>query len=398
LLARALALAVCLAAGAALAANPASMRRLNEAIELLNAGKLAEAREVVAKLEGAALGPYERSRVEQVTASIEYAQGNLGAARTHLERARDSGGLNDAELAAVQFQIAQLYVADEKWRDGIAALEAWFAKAEEPGPAAYYLLAVAHFQLGESERALAPAQRAVELADPPNAAWLELLIALRLQREEWAQAVPLLERLLSLAPDRKSAWLQLSAAHAARGDRAGAVAPLAIARRAGLLRDSSELRRLAELAFAAGMPARGAAVLREALAANQLEHDPATERALGNAYLAARDYERALAPLERAAELAEGGDDFARLAELHAQRDEWPAASRALRQALAKGKLARPGQAELLLGVASYNQGELTAAGQAFARAQADPAVRDQAERWLRLLRSETGVTPAASH
>src|SRR5262245_8418000 len=116
------------------------MRRLNEAIELLNSGKLAEARAAVAKLEGASLGPYERGRVEQVTASIEYAQGNLGAARTHLERARDSGGLNDSELAAVQFQIAQLLVAEEKWREGIAALEAWFAKAEKPGPAAYYLL------------------------------------------------------------------------------------------------------------------------------------------------------------------------------------------------------------------------------------------------------------------
>ena len=60
----------------------------------------------------------------------------------------------------------------------------------QPNSTAYYLLAVAYYQQGDKRRALAPAEKAVELSEKPQESWLQLLLALRLQNEQYAEAVP----------------------------------------------------------------------------------------------------------------------------------------------------------------------------------------------------------------
>src|SRR5216684_2677469 len=146
--------------------DPATGKRLNEAVEQLHAQHYAEAKAALAKLNLERLSPYELSRAEQLFAAVEQAQGNYGPAREHLNKAIASGGLNDQEIATARFQIAQLFMSENKWKEGAEALKQWFATAQNPNSNAYHLLAIAYYQMGDHAAAMEPAQKAVDLAGP----------------------------------------------------------------------------------------------------------------------------------------------------------------------------------------------------------------------------------------
>jgi tetratricopeptide (TPR) repeat protein len=369
--------------------DPTTGKRLVEAIEHLKADRHAQARAALGKLDPERLSPYERSRFEQIHASIASAQGDHDGALVHVSEAIGSGGLNEQELAQAEFQIAQLYMAQEKWREGIAALEKWLAPPREPNSNAYYLLAVAYYQLGQHERALAPAQRAIDLGDKPQESWLQLLLALRIEREEYREAVPILKRLIGIAPDRKSYWVQLSSVHARLGSHPDAAAPLQLAFRAGLLTEESELRRLAELLMAAGIPYRAALILDDAIEGKRVQPDARLYQTLANCWIASSEYDRAIQPLERAAEATGSGELFVRLGQLHVQREDWVGATDALARALRDGHLENAGDAQLLMGIAFYHQRKPREARTWFQRAREHASTKSQADGWLRHLEKE---------
>jgi hypothetical protein len=365
-------------------------KRLNDALEALKAEKYADVRAGLAKLNAAKLSPYEVSRVEQILAAADQGEEKFDAARGHLKKALDSGGLNDSEMLAVRFQIAQSFLAEERWKEGIVALKEWFAVAPNPNSSAYYLLAVAHYQLNETNAALEPAQKAVDLSDKPQESWLQLLLSLRVTREEYRLAVPILKRLIAMAPTKKTYWVQLSSVHAQLGSYQDAVLPMQAAYLGGLLTEEKEVKRLAELLVQVGIPFRAAQVLTAAMEKNQFASDPKAYELLGNCWIAAREYAKAVPPLEKAADLAENGDLFVRLAEVHMQREDWDSAAKALGRGIDKGKLKNPSTAQLLLGIAFYNQKRPKEARSAFERARADASSRSQADGWLRQIEVDT--------
>lgn len=365
-------------------------KRLSGAQDSLDAQRYDEARMILSHLNPKRLNPVERSRIAQLRAAIDQAEGNLGAAREHLLEALADGGLTPEEATKVRYQVAQLYIAEEKWGEGARLLEEWIQTVEEPGPAPYYLLGIAYYQLEDYERAVSPAEKAVELAEQPQENWLQLLLALRIQREEYALAAPVLEKLVAAFPDKKTYWIQLSSVHAALGEYDNAVAVLQLAMNAGLLTDEQDQRRLSELLAHVGIPYRGGRILAASMESSEkLRSDAAAQELLGNCWIAAREYAKAVVPLERAAELAPSGDLYVRLAQVEVQREDWARATAALERAIAKGDLSNAANAELLLGIAFFSRDKLAEAKPWFEKAAADDAYRAQAEGWLKQIEME---------
>jgi tetratricopeptide (TPR) repeat protein len=333
-------------------------RILNEAIELLNAENLAGASQKISTLQLDRLSPYERGTVERILFNISYAQERYEEAREHLQNAIDSGGLNAQQIDEHRYQRAQLFIHEEKWREGAEALEEWFTTAANPNSAAYYLLAMAYYQLEDLARAVEPAKKAVELMDPakPNESWLSMLSALHLQREEYREAVPLLHQLIAAAPDKKTYWVQLASVYVQLEDYPNGLGILQLAYSVGLVTDDSEIRRLADLLLFNDVPYRGAQVLEAAIERRLLTLDEKLYEKLANCWIAAGELERSIAPLQRAAELAPNGETFVRLGEVQAQRKDWPAAIAAIQRGIDKGQLEDPGNAQLWLGIAHYSQ------------------------------------------
>ena len=143
--------------------DAATGKVLNEAIELLNKEDFKGAAAKIGALNLDKLSPYERSKVEQILFNISYSQEKYDEARGHLQKAIDSGGLNQQEIDQARYQAAQLYMQQEKWKEGAAALEEWFKTAAKPNSAAYYLLAVAYYQQEQFAKALPPDRKSTRL-------------------------------------------------------------------------------------------------------------------------------------------------------------------------------------------------------------------------------------------
>ena len=371
--------------------DAATGKILTEAIEALNAEKYSAASAALAKLKLDGLSPYERSRVEQILATIDHSQDKYASARDHLNKAIAAGGLNEEEVSQTKYQIAQLWLAEEKWKEGAAALEDWFRTATKPNSAAYYLLAVAYYQQELYDKALSPAQKAVDLAEKPQESWIQLVLALHLQKENWQQAVPLLNRLINIAPDKKTYWQQLSYVYGQLGQYPQALAVMQLAYNAGLLDSDSDIRRLADLLLFNDVPYRCGEILDQAMAKNAVKGDLKLYEKQANCWIAAREFKRAVTPLTRAAEMAGNGDLYVRLGEVQVQRSDWGGAADALSKGLRKGGLKDTGNAQLMLGIALYNQKKLDQAAEWFNKAKSSEKSRKTAEGYLQLMQAQAG-------
>lgn len=361
---------------------------LNEAIELLNMEQFAAAGAKIGTLQLDKLSPYERGKVEQILFNIAYSQEKFDEARGHLQKAIDSGGLNQVEIDQARYQSAQLFMQEEKWKEGAAALEEWFKTAANPNSAAYYLLAVAYYQQEDFAKALPPAKKAVELMDKPQESWLGMLSALHLQREEYREAVPVLQKLIEVVPDKKTYWMQLSSVYGQMEDYPNALAIMQLAYEVGLVTEDQEVRRLADLLVFNDVPYRGAQVLEAAIEKKIVTLDDKLYEKLANCWIAAAEFDKSLAPLQRAAELSANGDLFIRLGEVQVQREDWPAAITAIQRGIDKGQIKDPANAQLLLGIAHYSQKDLAAARPFFERARQSAQHRGVADSYLQAIRA----------
>jgi tetratricopeptide (TPR) repeat protein len=345
------------------------------------------------KLRRVKLSPYERAQANRLRGYIAYGRQDHAAAVEHMLKALERDALPPADQADVLFQVAQIQGAEKRWRDVVATLSRWFAVVEQPNSVGYYLLALAHFQLENLEAALPAAQQAVALAETPQAAWLQLLLAVHLSRKDYAAATPVLLRLITSHSDvGKGYWLQLSALYGVNEENDRALATMELAYRKGILTDERDLIRLVQLNLLQGIPYRAATVLEKEMAARRISEGSESFELLSGAWILAREVSKAEAPLARAAELAPKGDLYVRLAQVHMMQEEWSEAAAALRLALAKGGLGDAANAELLLGIAYYNERQLAEARSWFARAQRSVATREQAQTWIEHIDRELGT------
>jgi len=110
---------------------------------------------------------------------------------------------------------------------------------------------------------------------------------------------------------------------------------------------------------------------------------------LANCWIAAAEYDRSIAPLTRAGELSATGDMFVRLGEVQIQREDWEGATQALRRGIDKGQLKDAGKAQMLMGVALFNQKKLSEAREWFNRSRNSEQHRKLSTDYIALIDSQ---------
>jgi tetratricopeptide (TPR) repeat protein len=357
-------------------------KRLNAAMEHYQGERYDEAEAELAKLRLRSLNDFERARYHQISAIVAAGKREPQQARQHLEHALATEALAPDDQAAVRYQIAQLYLGESKWAEAVENLKQWFAISETKPAAAYYLLALAYYQMEDLDSALEPAQKAVELTDAPQESWLQLLLAIRLTRQEYKEAEPVMLELVKRYP-KKLYWVQMSTLYGAQEDYERALVFLQLANRQGMLTEDEEVRRLAQLMLARDIPYPAAQLLEQAFEEKRVDGDSNSYELLSTAWIQARDFDRALEPLKHAAESASDGKLFVRLAQLYLQREEWVDAQSAVQRALEKGGLPSVGDAQILMGIAFFNEEKADQALSWFARAREHSDSREEADVWI---------------
>ena len=150
---------------------------------------------------------------------------------------------------------------------------------------------------------------------------------------------------------KKAYWTQLSSlyAHLEQEEKSLAVMQLAYAQ--DYLVKNNDLRALAQLYLYHSLPYRAGLVLEKAREDGFVEEDAAYWEMLANSWLLAREFDRALGPLQTGAEVSEKGDLYARLGQLYLEREQWKDACEALDSAIEKGDLHDEFTTHLLLAI-----------------------------------------------
>ncbi len=352
------------------------------AMETLTDGDAAGARALLEKLNLKRLNPHERALVYRLLGFVSYSGGDLQSTIEFFSNAIAEEILPLKDEADLRFNIAQLYTALSQWREAIAALDRWALYVPERTPLSHYLMAIAHYQLNEHDDAIRHAEKAIDLSPEPKEGWLQLLAALHVKKQDYKSAAPVLEEMV-MRVRKKEYWSQLSLIYGALDDFRGSLAVQQIAYLQGLLVEDKELRRLARGYLYNELPHPAAQVLEKGIEEGTIETDVGAYELLANSWIAAREYDESLEPLQKAADLSEDGNLYVRLGQVHMQRDEWSEAVRLLKKAIAKGDLKEPGNAHLLLGISLYNDESVARARASFTRARRHESSRSQANSWI---------------
>ena len=270
-------------------------------------------------------------------------------------------------------------------------MEEWFKVAPSPNASAYYMLAMAYYQQNDHARALPPAEKAVQASPKPQPSWSQLLLALYLHLEKWDKAVPLVTAQVRNVPHDKAGWQQLASIYGQQQLHDRALVVTELMDYAGHLSTPEEYLRVAEQLSYAKNPYRAASYLTAAVEQRKLKADAAIYQKIANAWLAAREYDKAIAPMQRAFELSGDANIGARIGEVHLQRNDWPAAEAAVQKAMAKGGLKDRSGVALNLGIALYNQNKLDAARVAFEQAAQAGEQRQYARSYLQAIATRLG-------
>ena len=366
-------------------------RYLEAAAKSVDKGDPAKAREQLESLNPKRLNPYERALVYRLLAYVAYTAADYPGAIANFEKVLAEEILPLRDESKIRFNIAQIHASLQHWREMLAALDRWERYAEAPDPLAYYLRGIAYYQLDDLDAALEWAEKAVDLSPEPVESWLQLLSALYVQREDYAKATPVLEELVVRFP-KKQYWVQLSLIYGARDDYRHSLAVQQVAYLQGFLEEDKELRRLARSYLYNNLPYPAAKVLEKALAERRIERDSEALELLANSWIAAREYDKSLGPLNEAAERSKDGNLYVRLGQVYMQREEWGQATQMLQKGIERGGLKDTGNAQLLLGICYYNDQRVEQARSSFARARQQESTREAADRWITHIERETGA------
>ena len=375
--------------------NERVYRQLSLAHELLGEGELDEALSSLERAGTRNLHPYELAQIHQTYGFVYAQQGKDDKALAAFERCVELDALPTFVQQGIVYSVASYYAAQARYADSNEAVMRWFRHEADPGADAYMLVGVNHVQLGDMLEGL-PYVRRANTISTPREAWMRVELAILVETGQTGDAIALAERIVGLWPDVASHYETLSGLLLETGQDARALAALSVAWLRGLLEDERLILTLAQLNMHLDNPARGAAILAAAMDAGQVRPTFEHLELLHNGWAAARESVPAAAVVDRLAEMAQDGEYDLRKALLLNENGDWEGVADATERALAKGGLARPGEAWVLRGVALAELARFPDAIAAFESAEREggAAERRNAAAWITYVRGRAAAAP----
>ena len=375
-------------------------RRLSKAQDAIEAKDFTTAETLLGEiLELRGVTPYERATTFRVWAHVHIEQENTRAAIDVFLKVIQEG-TPDVIGEGLYYQtlkiLAQLYIMEEEFVEGIRYGRQWLDSLESPQPKDYILLAHAYFQIEEWQQMQDHALLAIETARRTGIEieenWWAILNYSHLELEEYPEALEINKILVKQWP-KKSYWIQLAGLYNYVEDEPRQLAAYWSSYDQGLLTSNSELRTVSDLLMLADFQYKAAVILQEGIDNGSIEGTADNYRRLAQAWQLSREASRAVDPLRKAAENEEDPEDkatlYLRLAENYNVLGQYEECAGAARDALRQNGLESEGRVNLLLGQCLFEQEEYDQAEDAFSDAADDPDVRRTATQWLNHLTIE---------
>jgi tetratricopeptide (TPR) repeat protein len=338
------------------------------------------------------LSDYERAQIWNITAYSYYLQERYGDAIRAYDQLLAQPELPEALLLSTLKTKAQLHFTEEDYEAALVVVRQLIAAIPEPSADVMMIEGQALFQLGRYDEALVPIRTAIDMyreqGQTPRENWLLLLRVIYFEQKEYELMIDVVKELIVYYP-KDTYVLTLAGIYSELGDTKKQLALTEVLYEKGMLNTSSHITNLGNLYLLHGLPYKAATLLEKEMNENIVESNERNLRLLSQAWYQAREDEKAIPPLERAAGMSEDGELYVRLAQAHLNLENWSEAAQAVQKGIQAGGLKRSDTANIMLGMALFNQKRLEQARRAFERAAGDNRSRRAAQQWIAYVDSE---------
>ncbi|NNF66016.1 MAG: tetratricopeptide repeat protein [Gammaproteobacteria bacterium] len=376
------------------AMSQAVYEALQEAQTMAEEQRCSEVHQKLGKLrEKRGMSSYEIAQIWNLDAYCYYQEEQFRNAINAYESVLREPELPEALVQSTLKTMAQLYFVEENYDQALATVQRLMRTLEDPSADVYMLLGQAYFQKGDYNRALEPIKTAInkyrEQGRTPKENWLLLLRVIHYEQKNYPEMVAILNELIRYYP-KDSYILTLAAAYSELGETKKQMVLTEALYESGFLTTSNHLTNMANLYLMHNTPYKAASLLEKEMSAGRIESNERNLRLLSQAWYQAREDQKAIPPLERAAQMSGDGELYVRLAQSYINLEQWPEAAAAVREGLRLGGLKRLDTANVMLGMALFNQKKLRGARNAFnAALAADDRSARVARQWIAHVDSE---------
>ena len=370
--------------------SPRTYNKLNDIQQSINEQPNLETRleiaanllELAEDLEGNSLG---LALTWQTHAQLHLLDERYREANEYLARAIKLKGLDSATLFQLKSFYAQTLFIEEKYAQVINVLEGVIAADDfKESAAVYSLLAAAYYSIDNFNDGLPHIVKACELVSKPKEAWLQMAFSGYYQQKNYSQALVYTNQLVLNFPDKKDYWQQKAGMHQLVEDYASAASSKELSYKKGFIVKASDYLNLGQLLASQGNPYKVATALENALAQGKLESTEKTLRLMQQAWMQAKEMDKARAALHRLFIAFKQQKDGIRLMHFLVDAQLW-------QQAIAIGKELYPlkltqkqkGSVLLLDGICQYRLGNTRFALNALSKAMAIKTSSSQAKGWM---------------
>ena len=366
---------------------------LTEIQELVEAKDYASAQRLTDELKGKkGLSPYELAQIWNITAYSYYLQERYADAIRAYDQVMAQPELPEALMLSTLKTKAQLQFTQENYEGALKTIRQLMAVISEPSADVLMLEGQALFQLARYDEALKPIKSAIEMyrdqGRVPKENWLLLLRVIYFEQKDYESMIGVVKELIVYYP-KDTYILTLAGIYSELGDTKKQLTLTEVLYEKGFLTSASHITNLANLYLLHGLPYKAAVLLEKEMGEEIVDSNERNLRLLSQAWYQAREDQKAIPPLERAAKLSDDGSLYVRLGQAHINLEQWAEATSALQKGIKLGGLKRNDTANIMLGMALFNQKRLEQARRAFSKAASDNRSKRAATQWIAYVDSE---------
>jgi len=298
------------------------------------------------------LNDFEKSTILNFYTNYYLNTDNIEMALQTFERILTIENLRPESRLRALMALGQLYMGEERYAESIDAFTRWRDLSDTENENVYLGLANSHYNLAQYNEAIPFLINHMDMlsaAGRPIAKNIYgLLNLMYIELEDYVSAERITKQMVTLF-DEASDWRNLSAIYGYLDNDKKRIETLSVTFAKGYMSNASEFLNLAQSLAGIDAPFKGAKVLEKGLQDGIVEENEDNLQRLVQLYMLANEYELALAPAIKAAEIGETGSSYDQLGYIYYMMHDYTNAVAAMRQALDRGGLENPGDAQLFL-------------------------------------------------
>lgn len=338
--------------------------------------------------------PYERAMVWNSFAYIYYNKNNITQAINYFNKVLNEKDIREQLELNTIFTLAQLNMQESNYKQTLTLLDRWSkVKQEKLNDKGLVLQANAYYAMKDYSNALKSIDSVIEYAfaqnEQPKENWLVLKRALHFELKQPKKVAEVCEELVRRFPEKGKYWVELGNMYGELTEERKQLAVMEAAHNQGFISRKSEVESLAQLYYFSGAPYKAANLMSEFLDKGVLNKDVKTLKFLAQAWVTAKENDKAIPVLKQAAAISTDGNMHAELAQVLVSLERWQEAISVAQDAKQKGGLQNPGNVEVTMGMAYFNQKKFDQAIDYFEKAQQHDKVKKIANQWLAYAKSE---------